>query len=117
MRIRKHPQQELVRNASIATSVRSQSPSTIFSLVSDWISEPKARAIFENCLGEMNKHVTEQVVLNDVFIGFWGDFPVIKVIQMFGQTWLVDRSPDDVVEEMIADSNGNKKEVISLRLM
>ncbi|MFD3261176.1 beta-glucosidase [Paenibacillus lentus] len=74
-----------------------------FSLVSDWISEPKARAIFENCLAEMNKHVTEQVVLDDVFIGFWGDFPVIKVIQMFGQTWLVDRSPDDVVQEMITE--------------
>jgi beta-glucosidase len=74
-----------------------------FSLVNDWISEPKARLIFENCLAEMNKHVTEQVVLDDVFIGFWGDFPAIKVIQMFGQTWLVDRSPDDVIEEMIAE--------------
>ncbi|MDK8179756.1 glycoside hydrolase family 3 C-terminal domain-containing protein [Paenibacillus sp. UMB4589-SE434] len=73
-----------------------------FSLVNDWISTPKAKAIFESYLAEMNKHVNEQVILDDVFVGFWGDFPTIKIFQMFGQTWLVDRSPDDVIAEMIA---------------
>ncbi|WP_055109753.1 beta-glucosidase family protein [Paenibacillus ihumii] len=74
-----------------------------FSLVNDWLNEPKARVIFENCLKEMNKHVTEQVVIDEEFVGFWGDFPALKIIQMFGQSWLVDRSPDDVIEEMIAE--------------
>ncbi|GIP60819.1 beta-glucosidase family protein [Paenibacillus woosongensis] len=74
-----------------------------FSLLNDWINTPKARGIFEAYLAEMNKHVSEQVILDDVFIGFWGDFPAIKIFQMFGQTWLVDRSPDDVIAEMIAE--------------
>lgn len=74
-----------------------------FSLVSDWISEPRAKAIFADCLAEMNKHVVEQIVLDDAFIGFWGDFPAIKVIQMFGQAWLVDRTPNDVIDAMIAE--------------
>lgn len=72
-----------------------------FSLLNDWINTPKAKAIFEAYLAEMNKHVSEQVILDDVFIGFWGDFPAIKIFQMFGQTWLIDRSPDDVIAEMI----------------
>lgn len=74
-----------------------------FSLLNDWINTPKARSIFEAYLAEMNKHVSEQVILDDVFIGFWGDFPAIKIFQMFGQTWLVDRSPNDVIAEMIAE--------------
>lgn len=74
-----------------------------FSLLNDWINTPKAKTIFEAYLAEMNKHVSEQVVLDDVFIGFWGDFPAIKIFQMFGQTWLIDRSPDDVIAEMIAE--------------
>ncbi|MDQ6420029.1 glycoside hydrolase family 3 C-terminal domain-containing protein [Paenibacillus sp. LHD-117] len=72
-----------------------------FSLLNDWVGDPAARTVLERSLEEMNKHVTEKVELNDEFIGFWGDFPVIKIFQMFGQTWLKDMTPDEVTEELI----------------
>ncbi|WP_019420579.1 beta-glucosidase family protein [Paenibacillus sp. OSY-SE] len=72
-----------------------------FSLLSDWLSHPNARAILESCLEEMNAHVKDKIILDDEFIGFWGDFPAIKIIQMFGQSWLIDRSPDQVMEQLI----------------
>ncbi|WP_239004827.1 hypothetical protein [Paenibacillus tepidiphilus] len=50
----------------------------------------------------MNEHVTDKVYLNEEFVGFWEDFPVIKVFQMFGQKWLAERSPDDLVGELIS---------------
>jgi len=73
-----------------------------FSLLNDWISHPEAKAILENSLSEMNEYVTDKVILDEEFIGFWGDFPTIKIFQMFGQTWLVDKSPDQLIEELIA---------------
>ncbi|OPA81015.1 glycosyl hydrolase [Paenibacillus selenitireducens] len=73
-----------------------------FSLLTDWLSDAKAKAILESCFAEMNQHVTDQVVLDDGFVGFWGDFPAIKIIQMFGQSWLTDKSPDDVIAQLIA---------------
>lgn len=72
-----------------------------FSLLSDWLSQPRARVILENCLEEMNAHVSDKVRLDDEFIGFWGDFPAIKIFQMFGQSWLTDKSPDQVIEQLI----------------
>ncbi|WP_152396784.1 beta-glucosidase [Paenibacillus guangzhouensis] len=80
-----------------------------FSLLSDWISHPIARAILETCLAEMNEHVTDKVILNEDFIGFWGDFPTIKIFQMFGQTWLVDKSPDQLMEELIAQFDAQQQ--------
>lgn len=55
----------------------------------------------ESNFEEMNRHVTEKVELDDVFLGFWGDFPTIKIFQMFGQQWLNERTPDDLIKEMI----------------
>lgn len=49
----------------------------------------------------MNEHVTDKVYLNEEFVGFWEDFPMIKVFQMFGQTWMNERSPDEVIQELI----------------
>ncbi|MGM1049080.1 MAG: beta-glucosidase [Bacillota bacterium] len=73
-----------------------------FSLLSDWISDQTAKSVLEECLDEMNRHVIDKVYLNEEFIGFWEDFPVIKIFQMFGQSWMVDRSPDDIIEELIS---------------
>lgn len=72
-----------------------------FSLLSDWLSQPRARVILENCLEEMNARVSDKVRLDDEFIGFWGDFPAIKIFQMFGQNWLTNKSPDQVIEQLI----------------
>ena len=72
-----------------------------FSLLSDWLEDPTAKAILEKCLEEMNEHVTDKVRLDEEFVGFWGDFPTIKIFQMFGQNWMIDRSPDQVIEELI----------------
>lgn len=73
-----------------------------FSLVSDWINDPTAKSVLEECLNEMNQHVVEKIYLNEEFIGFWEDCPVIKILQMYGQTWMVDRSPDGIIEELIS---------------
>ncbi|WP_339265403.1 glycoside hydrolase family 3 C-terminal domain-containing protein [Paenibacillus sp. FSL W8-0187] len=73
-----------------------------FSLVSDWINDPTAKSVLEECLNEMNQHVVEKIYLNEEFIGFWEDCPVIKILQMYGQTWMVDRSPDEIIEELIS---------------
>ncbi|KUP23564.1 glycoside hydrolase family 3 C-terminal domain-containing protein [Paenibacillus sp. DMB5] len=73
-----------------------------FSLLSEWISDPAAKAVLEECLNEMNEHVIDKVYLNEEFVGFWEDFPMIKVFQMFGQTWMNERSPDQVIQELIA---------------
>ncbi|AIQ48658.1 glycosyl hydrolase family 3 [Paenibacillus sp. FSL R7-0273] len=72
-----------------------------FSLLSEWVSDPAAKAVLEECLNEMNEHVTDKVYLNEEFVGFWEDFPMIKVFQMFGQTWMNERSPDQVIQELI----------------
>lgn len=72
-----------------------------FSLLNDWMADPKARKVLESTLEEMNRHVTEKVELDDVFLGFWGDFPTIKIFQMFGQQWLYEKSPDQLIQEMI----------------
>ncbi|WP_088549886.1 beta-glucosidase [Paenibacillus aquistagni] len=74
-----------------------------FSLLNDWVEDPTAKSVLEKCLHEMNEHVTDKVHLNEEFIGFWGDFPTIKVLQMFGQNWLIHRTPDQVIDELIAE--------------
>lgn len=73
-----------------------------FSLLSEWLRDSEAKMVLQDCLDEMNKHVTDKVYLNEEFNGFWEDFPIIKLFQMFGQNWMVERSPDDVVHELIA---------------
>ncbi|MEC0128905.1 beta-glucosidase family protein [Paenibacillus pabuli] len=73
-----------------------------FSLLSEWLSDPTAKAVLEHCLNDMNEHVTDKVYLSEEFVGFWEDFPMIKVFQMFGQNWMNERSPDDVIQELIA---------------
>lgn len=72
-----------------------------FSLLSDWLNHPLAKDILTEKLEEMNLQVVDKVRLNDEFVGFWGDFPVIKIFQMFGQSWLSDKSPDHVIKELI----------------
>lgn len=72
-----------------------------FSLLSDWINDPTSKSVLEDCFEEMNKHVVEKVYLNEEFVGFWEDCPVIKLLQMYGQTWLANRSLDSVMEELI----------------
>lgn len=72
-----------------------------FSLLSEWVSDPAAKAVLEECLNEMNEHVIDKVYLNEEFVGFWEDFPMVKVFQMFGQTWMNERSPDEVIQELI----------------
>lgn len=72
-----------------------------FSLLNDWLADPTAKKVLESNFEEMNRHVTEKVELDDVFLGFWGDFPTIKIFQMFGQQWLNERTPDDLIKEMI----------------
>ncbi|UQZ32803.1 glycosyl hydrolase [Paenibacillus sp. PK3_47] len=73
-----------------------------FSLFSEWVSDPAAKAVLQECLNEMNEHVTDKVYLNGEFVGFWGDFPMIKLFQMYGQTWMNERSPDEIIQELIA---------------
>ncbi|MFS0868681.1 beta-glucosidase [Paenibacillus xylanilyticus] len=73
-----------------------------FSLLSEWLSDSAAKTILEQCLDEMNKHVTDKVYLNEEFVGFWEDFPVVKLFQMFGQNWMNERSPDEVIHDLIA---------------
>lgn len=72
-----------------------------FSLLSDWLRYPHSRAVLEEYLADMNRHVEEAIVLNEEFIGFWNDFPLIKIIQMFGQQWLQYKSPRLVIQEML----------------
>ncbi|MBB3112428.1 beta-glucosidase [Paenibacillus phyllosphaerae] len=79
-----------------------------FSLLSEWLSDPIAKSILTDTLTEMNHHVVDQVELSDEFVGFWGDFPTIKVFQMFGQPWFVDRSPDQLIDTLIAQFESSR---------
>lgn len=72
-----------------------------FSLLSDWINDPTSKQVLEECFNEMNEYVVDKVYLNEEFIGFWEDAPVIKLLQMYGQVWLDNRSLDSVMEELI----------------
>lgn len=81
-----------------------------FSLLSEWMSDPVAKKELEHCLNEMNEHVTDKVYLNEEFVGFWADFPMIKVFQMFGQQWMNERSPDEIINELIAKVNQARNE-------
>ncbi|EGL18594.1 MULTISPECIES: glycoside hydrolase family 3 C-terminal domain-containing protein [unclassified Paenibacillus] len=72
-----------------------------FSLLSDWLGNPTAKSVLVESLEEMNAHVSDKVYLNEEFVGFWGDFPVIKIFQMFGQSWLADTSPDQLLDQLI----------------
>ncbi|MCL6658548.1 beta-glucosidase [Paenibacillus amylolyticus] len=81
-----------------------------FSLLSEWMSDPVAKKELEYCLNEMNGHVTDKVYLNEEFVGFWADFPMIKVFQMFGQQWMNERSPDEIINELIAKVNQARNE-------
>ncbi|WP_336785053.1 beta-glucosidase family protein [Paenibacillus sp. MMO-177] len=72
-----------------------------FSLFIDWLNDPVAKKVLERFLDEMNAHIVDKIQLNDEFVGFWDDFPVVKLIQMFGQSWLGERSPNEVIEELI----------------
>jgi len=75
-----------------------------YSLMSEWLDDPRARAILERVTEEMNRHSPEPVLLDEPgVLSFFGDAPLIKLFQMFGQDWLVDRSPDQVVEQMIRE--------------
>ncbi|CAM3575782.1 MULTISPECIES: beta-glucosidase family protein [Paenibacillus] len=76
-----------------------------FSLLNEWVSDPIAKDVLEECINEMNKHVKDKVTLQDEFLGFWEDFPVIKIFQMFGQSWMMERSPDEIVSELIGRVN------------
>ncbi|WP_433706975.1 beta-glucosidase family protein [Paenibacillus illinoisensis] len=80
-----------------------------FSLLSEWMRDPAAKGELEKCLNDMNEHVTDKVYLNEEFVGFWEDFPMIKVFQMFGQQWMNERSPDEVIHELIARVNQARK--------
>jgi beta-glucosidase len=81
-----------------------------FSLLNDWLSDSDARDMLESRLNDMNAEVIDKVKLNEEFIGFWGDFPVIKIFQMFGQTWLKDITPDEVTESLIRDFERKRRE-------
>ncbi|MFL0374421.1 glycoside hydrolase family 3 C-terminal domain-containing protein [Paenibacillus amylolyticus] len=81
-----------------------------FSLLSEWMSDPVAKKELEHRLNEMNEHVTDKVYLNEEFVGFWADFPMIKVFQMFGQQWMNERSPDEIINELIAKVNQARNE-------
>lgn len=83
-----------------------------FSLLNDWIADPTAKSVLEKCFNDMNEHIIDQVVLNEGFVGFWGDFPAIKVLQMFGQNWLVHRTPDQVIEELIAEVDRERRQAV-----
>ncbi|CAH8773009.1 beta-glucosidase family protein [Paenibacillus dendritiformis] len=72
-----------------------------FSLLSDWLRYSHSQAVLEEYLEDMNRHSEEAIVLNEEFIGFWNDFPLIKIIQMFGQQWLQNKSPRLVIQEML----------------
>ncbi|MFC7677438.1 beta-glucosidase [Paenibacillus sp. GCM10028914] len=72
-----------------------------FSLLSDWINDEASKQVLEECFNEMNEHVVDKVYLNEEFVGFWEDAPVIKLFQMYGQTWLNNRSLESVMEELI----------------
>lgn len=72
-----------------------------FSLLSEWINDPTSKQVLEECFNEMNEHVVEKVYLNEEFVGFWEDAPVIKLFQMYGQVWLDNRSLNSVMEELI----------------
>lgn len=73
-----------------------------FSILSDWVSDQTAKSVLEECLEEMNRHVVEKIYLNEEFVGFWHDCPVIKIFQMYGQSWMAERSPNDIIEELIS---------------
>ncbi|MFC5407465.1 beta-glucosidase family protein [Cohnella soli] len=75
-----------------------------YSLLKEWLDNPQASPILMKSLAEMNRNSKDQVSIEEPgVIGFFGDAPLIKLFQMFGQDWLVDQSPEQYVRGMIQE--------------
>ncbi len=76
----------------------------LYSLLRDWQADARAAAVLSRSLEEMGRHVPEPIPLEDPgFQSFFGDAPLVKLIQMYGQTWLGSRSPEDYVKSMLTE--------------
>lgn len=75
----------------------------LYSLINEWISAPRSREVLLRFIEEMNRHITDKIALDDQSLAFLGDFPLVKLIQLYGQEMLEDRSPESVVQELIAE--------------
>lgn len=75
----------------------------LYSLLRDWLSNPHAAEVLAEALGDMGKHVPEPILLDDPgFIGFFGDAPLVKLFQMYGQNWLAGESPEDRIRQLLS---------------
>lgn len=74
-----------------------------YSLLSDWMSfSPASKRVLLQFIEGMNAQVTDKIQLDDESMAFLGDFPLIKLIQLYGQEMLREQSPDTIVQELIA---------------
>lgn len=76
----------------------------LYSLLRDWLSDPLAADVLGRSLEEMGRHVPEGIPMDDPgFIGFFGDAPLVKLYQMYGQSWLGEMPPETCVRELIRE--------------
>ncbi|MDR9853473.1 glycoside hydrolase family 3 C-terminal domain-containing protein [Paenibacillus sp. VCA1] len=80
----------------------------LYSLIADWMAAPNSREALLLFIEEMNRHITDKIALDDQSMAFLGDFPLVKLIQLYGQEMLQDRSPESVVQELIKQVNGKQ---------
>lgn len=76
------------------------------SLVKDWVNHPKGRDVLLRYVLEMNRHVADPVALDDGFLHFFGDIPLSKLFQLYGQDWLRDVPPESKTAEMLRALEG-----------
>lgn len=73
-----------------------------YSLLCDWMAEPRSREVLERFMERMNGQISDPISLNEQSLEFLGDFPLIKLIQLYGQEMLIERSPESMVDELLA---------------
>ncbi|MBB3072040.1 beta-glucosidase [Paenibacillus baekrokdamisoli] len=75
-----------------------------YSLLKEWIDNPQALKVLNRALMELNRSSKDQVSLDEpMLISFFGDAPLIKLFQMYGQDWLINQSPEQYVRQMIQE--------------
>ncbi|MWV46503.1 glycosyl hydrolase [Paenibacillus sp. HJL G12] len=74
-----------------------------YSLVGEWMSfSPSSKRVLLQFIDGMNAQITDKIHIDDKSMAFLGDFPLIKLIQLYGQEMLGEQSPDTIVQELIA---------------
>lgn len=79
-----------------------------YSLIRDWMAQSRYSTVLKNFMEQMNEQISDPVSLEDQSLELLGDFPLVKLIQLFGQEMLKESTPESIVDELIASVYANQ---------